>query len=155
VLILAVLGTIVFGLATRPKRLRSAPSAASSSRGYSGTRCRTRRRAGAARVAAALGVFFIAVVWFILCRPRCSPRAAALGGLDVDARVRSLVRGRLPAGEAVADGEGVGVPHRQDLGDGVLALRRLLDLLGGVRAAGRQEIIERWVLSLGSRRSSS
>ena len=50
--------------------------------------------------------------------------------------------GRLPAGHRLPAahlrrGQGKRLPHRQDLGDGVLAVRRLGHLLGRLRAAGR------------------
>jgi hypothetical protein len=44
--------------------------------------------------------------------------------------------------------QAVHLPHRQDHRHGVLALRGLGALLGGVRAARRPGLIERWVLEL-------
>ena len=46
------------------------------------------------------------------------------------------------------DAARVGLPDGQDLGHGVLAVRRLGHLLGRLCAAGRQELIEQWVLSM-------
>ena len=61
--------------------------------------------------------------------------------------------GRLPAGSGLSTADlrrrqGKRVPHRQDLGNGLLAVRRFGDLLGGVRLLGGQELVERWVLSM-------
>ena len=55
---------------------------------------------------------------------------------------------RLPAGRTEDRGQGVGAADGQDQRDGVLAVRRLGDLLRRLRAARRQELVEKWVLSM-------
>ena len=96
-LILAVLGSIVFGLATPAE----------------------------AAAVGAFGGFLLAVAYrFIDHVRRSGGRSRGDRGVDHDARGRR-------------DRQGVVVPHRQDERHGVLAVRRLVDLLGGVRAARR------------------
>ena len=65
---------------------------------------------------------------FGLATPTEAAAVGALGGFLLAAAYRQLTLERA---------EGIGVPHRQDLGHGVLAVRRLGHLLGRLRAARR------------------
>ena len=65
---------------------------------------------------------------FGLATPTEAAAVGAFGGFILAAAYRQL---------NLDDGEGVGVPHRQDQRDGLLAVRRQRDLLGRLRAAGR------------------
>jgi TRAP-type mannitol/chloroaromatic compound transport system permease large subunit len=140
VLILAVLGTIVFGLATPTE------AAAVGSLGgfvlaavYLWYATPDERRRQIMRTWIPLWAVFRGGRDLVPAAQVRGPvgRAAPVGRLDFHGRVRRLVRDGGDPGEPVADGEGVGVPHREDIGHGVLALRGQLDLLGGVRAARR------------------
>ena len=78
-----------------------------------------------------LMVLILAVLGSIvlgLATPTEAAAVGALGGFLLAIAYRQLTF-------AVRQGERV--PHGQDLRDGVLAVRRLGDLLGGLRAAGR------------------
>ncbi len=98
ILIIAVLGSIVFGLATPTE----------------------------AAAVGAFGGFILAAAYRFIAHWR-DARPAAQPGSAVATTVKELG----------TDREGVVVPHREDERDGVLALRRLVDLLRGVRAARR------------------
>ena len=96
----------------------------SASRGSRSSRCCWRRFFP-------LLVLILAVlgsIVFGLATPTEAAAVGAFGGFLLAAAYRQLNLGR---------GQGVGVPHRQDQRDGVLAVRRLGDLLGRVRAARR------------------
>ena len=89
-------------------------------------------------MAATWAVVLAAVVWFALLKSEfiVSPVPMWLGWLSMTAFVvwcaLATVQVRL---QGVLSG--VGIPDRQDVGDGVLAVRRLfVDLLGRVRLLG-------------------
>ena len=83
-------------------------------------------------------LFGVSIVWFLLFKPACCPSAPPdwLGWLSMAALGVWCVLAVRQVKHA-ADGEGIGLPHRQDLGHGVLAVRRIEHFLGRLRAARR------------------
>ena len=149
-LILAVLGTIVFGLAT--------PTEAAAIGSFGGFIARRRvscdQKSPAERNrlfkiwAPFWAAFMISVVWFILWQSEVldSGPPAWLGAISVTAIGVWCVIATFQANGR--RGKGVRVPYGENLGDGVLAIRRLGHLLGGVCASGRSGNHRKWVLSL-------
>ena len=95
-----------------------------------------------------LAVMIIAVlgsIVFGLATPTEAAAVGAFGGLLLAGAYRYVAARQAKGGNAVIEDDlgprrhhqGVVVPDRQDQRDGVLAVRRLVDLLGGVRAARR------------------
>ena len=141
VLILAVLGTIVFGLATPTE------AAAVGSFGgfalaavYALLNALPRGRGRILKTWVPLWVLMaVSVVWFLLLKFEVLESGPPMwvGWVTIVATAVWCVLRGVPGASSDRDRQGVGVPHREDVGDGVLAVRRLVDLLGGVRAARR------------------
>ena len=139
VLILAVLGSIVFGLATPTEA-----AAVGAFGGYllAAVYATVAKRKDKARVFVVWLLLWapalISIGWFFLHRGGSveAPVPVAFGTLAV-LGVALWAMLAYKQAWAADRGEGIGLPHRQDQRDGVLAVRGQRDLLGRLCAAGR------------------